>query len=86
MKRLREEFRICGKEVYYDLFHEFCVDPAAEVSYEDLSKRHHLSVDDVRNYLRVVRQRGREILQEMLRDYLFPGESLENELRFILSR
>ena len=86
MKRLREEFSARGKAVYYDLFHEFCLDPAAEVSYDELSKRHGLGVDDVRNYLRVVRQRGREILQELLRDYLFPGESLEDELRFILSR
>jgi RNA polymerase sigma factor (sigma-70 family) len=86
MARLREEFRARGKEIYYDLFHEYCIDPAAEVSYESLSKRHGLSVDDIRNYLRVVRQRGREILQEMLRDYLFPGEDVEGELRFILSR
>lgn len=86
MARLRQELRAQGKEAHYQLFHEYCIEPAAEVSYEDLAKRHGVSVDDVRNHLRVVRQRGREILQEMLSDYLFPGEDVEHELRFILSR
>ena len=87
MRRLREEFRAQGKELYYDIFQEYCGDgAAAEVSYEDLAKRHRISADDVRNYLRAIRERGREILKDLLRDYLFPGESVEDELRFILSR
>jgi DNA-directed RNA polymerase specialized sigma24 family protein len=87
MRRLREEFRAQGKELYFRIFQEYCGDAAAaEVSYEDLAKRHRVSGDDVRNYLRVTRERGREILKDLLRDYLFPGESVEDELRFILSR
>jgi len=87
MRRLREEFRAQGKDIYYQIFQEYCGDAAeASVSYEDLAKLHRLRPDDVRNYLRVIRERGREILKEMLRDYLFPGEDVEDELRFILSR
>lgn len=87
LRRLREEFRGQGKEVYYTVFQEYCgEDAAAAPSYDDLAKRHGLSADDVRNYLRATRERGREILKELLRDYLFPGEDLEDELRFILSR
>ncbi|MBI3857217.1 MAG: sigma-70 family RNA polymerase sigma factor [Planctomycetes bacterium] len=87
MRRLREEFRAQGKEVYYEIFQEYVGETAgAEVSYDDLAKLHRLSADDVRNYLRVIRQRGREILKDLLRDYLFPGEDVEDELRFILSR
>ena len=86
-RRLREEFRAQGKEIYTDVFQEYCGEnAAAEVSYDDLARKHRLSADDVRNYLRVIRQRGREILKELLRDYLFPGEDVEDELRFILSR
>ena len=83
MRRRRDEFRAQGKELHYELFHEYC---GAEVSYEELAKKHRISADDVRNYLRVIRQRGREVLKDMLRDYLFPGEDIEDELRFILSR
>src|SRR6185503_2976987 len=78
MRRLREEFRDQGKELYYEIFQEYCGDAAAaDVSYEDLAKRHRVSADDVRNYLRVTRERGREILKDLLRNYLFPGENVE---------
>jgi len=87
MRRLREEFRAQGKDVYYEIFQEHCGEASdAALSYDDLAKRHRLSADDVRNYLRVVRERGREILKDLLRDYLFPSEDVEDELRFILSR
>jgi Mor family transcriptional regulator len=86
MRRLREELRAQGKELYFQIFQEYCGDAASDVSYEDLAKRHRVSADDVRNYLRSTRERGREILKELLRDYLFPGENVEDELAFILSR
>ena len=87
MRRLREEFTAQGKEIYYRLFEQYCGETlGAEVSYDDLAKQHRLGTDDVRNYLRVIRERGRVLIKEMLRDYLFPGEDLEDELRFILSR
>ena len=87
MRKLRQEFTAQGKEIYYTLFEQYCGETAgAEISYEGLAKQHRLSVDDVRNYLRVIRERGRVVLKDMLRDYLFPGEDVEDELRFILSR
>jgi RNA polymerase sigma-70 factor (ECF subfamily) len=87
MRRLREELRAQGKELYFQIFQEYCGDAAtAEVSYDDLAKRHRVSADDVRNYLRSTRERGREILKDLLRNYLFPGENVEDELAFILSR
>jgi len=86
MRRLREELRAQGKELYFQIFQEYCGDAASDVSYEDLAKLHRVSADDVRNYLRATRERGREILKDLLRDYLFPGENVEDELSFILSR
>jgi RNA polymerase sigma factor (sigma-70 family) len=84
MRRLREEFGAQGKETYYRVFQAYCGDDSE--SYDEVAKRHRISPDDVRNYLRAVRERGREILKDMLRDYLFPGEDVEVELRFILSK
>jgi RNA polymerase sigma-70 factor (ECF subfamily) len=84
--RLGDELNREGKALPFELFREYCLDAPEPGSYEDLARRHGVSLDDVRNSLRAVRQRGREILKDMLRDYLLPGESVEDELRFILSR
>lgn len=86
MSRLEKEFGAQGKAVSYRIFREYCVDDREPVSYDDLAKRHGMSADDIRNALRIVRQRGREILRELLRDTLLPGEDVERELRFLLSR
>lgn len=79
MDRLRREM----PGLRYELFREYL---AGNESYEELAKRHGVSLDDVRNGLRAVRQRGREILKDLLRDYLLPGEDVEVELGFILSK
>lgn len=86
MARLEKEFGQQGKAVTYKIFREYCVDDAEPVSYAELAKKYGLSEDDVRNGLRVVRQRGREILKEMLQDILLPGEDVEQELRLLLSK
>jgi len=83
MSRLEKEL---GKGLPYTLFREYCVDDAEPVSYAELAKKHGVSEDDVRNGLRAVRQRGRDLLREMLRDTLLPGEDVEQELRLLLGR
>lgn len=86
LARLRRELEAEGKGWQYALFREYCLDPQADVSYEALAERHKVSLDDVRNGLRSVRQRGREAIKDLLRDYLLPGENIDDELRFVLSR
>lgn len=82
--RIRAACEIEGKPKLFEIFREYTHDGG--LTYEALAAKHGLSVDDVRNGLRTVRERGREILRDILRDYLFPGEDLDAELRFILSR
>lgn len=85
--RLRAELEGRGKAADFELFRKYCLEPGGEnLSYEGLARERGCSVDDVRNALRAVRKRGREILEDLLRDYLFPGERLDDEIRFILSR
>ncbi|HXG61587.1 MAG TPA: sigma factor [Planctomycetota bacterium] len=87
VERLKEELQGRGKAADFELFRRYCLEPEGEaLSYEALARERKCSVDDVRNALRAVRRRGREILEDLLRDYLFPGERLEDEIRFILSR
>lgn len=84
LARLERELEAEGKTVPYRIFREYCLDPAEGVTYEALARRHGVKEDDVRNHLRAVRQRGRDILREMVSAYLLPGESVEDELRFVL--
>jgi RNA polymerase sigma factor (sigma-70 family) len=69
----------------FGIFREYCLEESG-ASYGELARKHGVTEDNVRNRLRESRLRLREILEEMLRDYLSPGQSVEEELRFILSR
>jgi RNA polymerase sigma factor (sigma-70 family) len=79
--RLRRE----SAPLPFEIFREYCLEESG-ASYADLARRHRLSEDDVRNRLRETRRRLREILEEQLRGYLAPGQDLEAEFRFILSK
>ena len=88
---LKQSLQSEGKEIYYIVFAELWNDRPIEddprkSSYVQLAKKHSITEDDVGNYLRVVRQRLRIILKEIVTDYLGPGENVEDEVRFILSR
>lgn len=83
MTEVRNALDIEGKPLLYAVFRDYT---AGGVTYEELAAKHGMSLDDVRNGLRETRQRGREMLKDLLRDYLFPGEDLEAELRFVLGR
>ncbi|HXX94392.1 MAG TPA: sigma-70 family RNA polymerase sigma factor [Planctomycetota bacterium] len=79
--RLRREL----KPPAFEIFQEYCLEDT-DLGYGALAQKHGVSENDVRNRLREARLRLREILEEMLRDYLLPGQSVEDELRFILAR
>jgi RNA polymerase sigma-70 factor (ECF subfamily) len=79
--RLRKE----STPVAFGIFREYCLEESG-ASYADLARCHQVGEDDVRNRLREARQRLREILEELLRDYLLPGQDVDAELRFILSK
>jgi len=79
--RLRRE----SASVPFEIFREYCLEESG-ASYADLARRHGVSEDDVRNRLRETRLRMRDILEDLLRDYLVPGQDVDAELRFILSK
>jgi RNA polymerase sigma factor (sigma-70 family) len=79
--RLRREWPAAS----FEIFREYCLEENG-ASYAGLARKHGLSEDDVRNRLREARLRLREILEDLLRDYLTPGQDVEAELRFILSK
>lgn len=80
-----------GKQTYFAVFSEVLDERPNDASspgasYAELAGRHGISTSDVGNYLRVVRQRLRAVLLEIVTGYLGPGENPEDEIRFILSR
>ena len=80
-----------GKELYYSVFAEFWNDRPIEEdsrksSYAQLARKYSITESDIGNYLRVVRERLRTILKGIVTGYLGPGENVEDEVRFILSR
>lgn len=79
--RLRREIA----PVPFEIFREYCLEDSG-ASYADLARRHGVSQDDVRNRLRDARQRLRDLLEDLLRGYLAPGQDLASELRFILAK
>lgn len=83
VERLRAELVEKGKAVHFEIFEAYCL-REEPVTYEALARRHGLKADDVRNRLREVRARLREIVRRLLREYLGPDESVDDELAFIL--
>ncbi len=91
VSKLRQSLQAEGKEVYYAVFTEIWDDGESEdasgkSSYTQLARKHGITESDVGNYLRLVRQRLRSILKEIVTGYLGPGENVEDEVKFILSR
>ena len=53
---------------------------------ENVARKYGITESDVGNHLRLVRQRLRNTLKEIVAGYLGSGEDVEDEVRFILSR
>ena len=91
VSRLRQSLLAEGKDVYFNLFAEVwseepVEDSAGTSSYARLARKYDVTESDVGNYLRLVRQRLRALLKEIVVGYLGPGEDVEDEVKFILSR
>ena len=91
VSRLKQSLLAEGKELYFSLFAEIwnegpSADDAGKSSYSALARRYGVTENDVGNYLRLVRQRLRSLLKEIVTGYLGAGEDVEDEVRFILSR
>jgi RNA polymerase sigma-70 factor (ECF subfamily) len=84
IERLRRELRDGGRAAQLDLFEAYCLNDGPELTYKELAARHGLGEHDVRNRLREARQRLRIILRKVVREYLAPGEDVEEELAFVL--
>jgi DNA-directed RNA polymerase specialized sigma24 family protein len=91
VSQLKQSLTLEGKELYFTLFAEFWNERPLEnasqkTSYLELARKHSITEHDVGNYLRVVRQRLRSVLREIVTGYLGPGENVEDEVKFILAR
>jgi DNA-directed RNA polymerase specialized sigma24 family protein len=86
LQAVEKELLESGRQLYFAVFRDYCFSEREHISYESVAALHQLKADDVRNYLRVVRQRLRVAVRRLLRDYLFPGEDIESELARVFAR
>ncbi len=84
LARLREELHASGRDHHWAIFQKYCLEPSEDVSYDSVAGELGLTVDQVRNYLRDVRKRSRELVHEIVSEYLLPDDDVEQEIRFIL--
>jgi RNA polymerase sigma factor (sigma-70 family) len=88
---LKKELQAEGKEIYFTLFSEMWnerpLDDSSHAStYIQLARKYGVTESDVGNYLRIVKQRLRTTLKDIVTTYLGAGENVEDEVKFILSR
>ncbi len=81
--RLKARLEADGKAVHFEIFRDRS-DGAA--SYDELAARYRMSPKDVENRLTFARQAIAKILRELLAETMEPGEDVERELRYLLSR
>ncbi len=99
VRRLKAKLEADGKAAYFDLFRDYCLEPSGlrlradsadgapeSPSLADLAARYKQSPKDVENHLAYARQTISKILRALLADTLGPGEDVERELKFLLSR
>jgi RNA polymerase sigma-70 factor (ECF subfamily) len=76
------QLRAEGKGAYVDALHLYAEDDTA--SYRTVGERLGLSESDVRNRLRLVRQRFRQVVIEAVNGYVFDREELLKEVASVL--
>ncbi|HEX7901570.1 MAG TPA: hypothetical protein VF950_27675 [Planctomycetota bacterium] len=91
VSKLKDALRAEGKALHFTLFTELWnarapEDASGASSYARLAREHGISESDVGNHLRVVRQRLRSLLRDIVAGYLGSEDDAEDEVRFILSR
>jgi RNA polymerase sigma factor (sigma-70 family) len=83
VERLKRELLSSGRVRPFEIFEAYCLKDE-KVTYQALAQRFGVSEDEIRNRLREVRLRLREILRRLVREYLGPDENIDQELAFIL--
>jgi RNA polymerase sigma factor (sigma-70 family) len=79
-RRLEEQLRTQGKQVYYDVFRRYDLEEGSQtLSYEQLGRELRLSADDVKNYLTRTRQEFRHVVRSILCESVENPEGLAEE-------
>lgn len=85
-----------GKGVYGEVFHAYCLDqlipasttgapsPTEAPTYRQIAERLNLTSTQVRHYLSVCRERLRNVLRAVIRDYASSDEEADRELELLL--
>lgn len=88
---LRASLKAEGKDIYFEVFRAYCLEPGKEVLHEEQDQKPStyraiaaglgLQETDVRNYLSYSRRVLKEIVRARIRDYVANEDEVEGELR-----
>jgi RNA polymerase sigma-70 factor (ECF subfamily) len=79
---LREECRLAGKDAHFRVFESYDL-AESRPTYEELAQRLSISVNDVHNHLKQMRQRLRELIRAAVLETLSGPEELDDEMRLL---
>jgi RNA polymerase sigma-70 factor (ECF subfamily) len=83
VSHLRRQLEAEGRARQYEVFDAYCLHQD-DVTYEEVAGRLGMKAEDARNRVRDSRRRLVDILREMVREYLGPGEDVDREIAFVL--
>jgi len=87
LERLEERLRQEGKEIYFEVFRRYELDPEQQkgASYKTLGETLGLSMDAVKNYLTRAREAFRDAVTSIVAEYVDNEEDLFREIDAMLS-
>ncbi len=85
---LEARLKADGKEVYFDVFRMYCIDPVTgkpdegkhSPTYGEIGEKFGVKETDVGNYLNYTRAAVREIMRQRIREYVASDEEVDREL------
>ncbi|MBI4244950.1 MAG: sigma-70 family RNA polymerase sigma factor [Planctomycetes bacterium] len=87
VEMLKKKLSESGKEVYFKIFETYDLNTSSDsnLSYKELGDNCGLKEHDVKNYLSYARQLLRKIIKKEISTYVSDPDSVEEELRTLLS-
>jgi RNA polymerase sigma-70 factor (ECF subfamily) len=84
LAHLRRQLEAEDRGEQLAMFEAYCLDDDEAVTYEEVGRRFGMKPEDVRNRVRDARRRMIEIVRGVVAEYLEPGQSVDDEVAFIL--
>ena len=80
-KKLEQQLNKDGKIIYFKIFSDFYFSDTNELSYDHMSQKYKISKIDVGNYMKAARKMFKDIIKEMIMEYVDNEDEFNREFR-----